>query len=63
MKAISSFDKSYLIYNCLSISETLLFQLISDLPVKSCNGMNWNLSGERFIEDTASINKNLAKRV
>lgn len=40
MKAISSLDKSYLIYNCLSISEILLFQLISDLSIKSCNGIN-----------------------
>ena len=40
IKAISSVDKSYLIYNCLSRLEMLLFQLISDLSVKSCNGLN-----------------------
>lgn len=38
MKEISSAERSYFLYNCLSISETDLLQSMSLFVVKSCNG-------------------------
>ena len=63
MKLISSSDKPYFWYNCLSISGIDWVQSISELDVKFWRGINLNTDDVTFIVPLPLYNRTLKKFV